>query len=1285
MISKLLKPFVTATVVGVIVAAFLVSLARVLLPLVGHYRQDIEDWIHNVMGYPVTIGDLDAVWRGLSPTLELKNVSLSDPRGGTRIFVFEDVSIELDLLRSIVHRRIEPGAVVLRGLKLTVTRTPDGALALAGVVTGGAARTSDPRLTEWFLTRKRLNLEDAELTWHDQAGGRAPVMFTDVNVAFIGSGRNYLISGSGNLPAVFGRQLEFRARFFGNPSKPQGWSGEAYTRAAGVRLAEWSRTFPQSDFALDKGSADAELWTIWIDGRLHRLEGELSTYGLKVANKAGEALALDAASARIKWERDDENHGWRLVLSRFVLAFDNHAWVPTTLGVAYSGGADEPLWEVSGAHLVIQDVQHLARFALGDEQLPEVVRNLNPQGELFDFYGRGKSKETSTFFFRARLQDFSTSPHEKIPGVQGIDGVLYVDNDNVLVNLNAENAQAHLPRLFRQPLEISRATGAVLAHRNSDGWTFWSDDLRLANQDIMVDASVDLELPRDGAPTIDLTARYARGRGERTPVYLPAGIMKPALVEWLDKAILGGNVTDGGVILRGPLNKFPYRQGEGRFEVRFNVVDGKLAYAPRWPVIENLSAEIVFSQHGLRVHGHRGTSLGAQLRDVELNIPELQFDPEMTLRGFASATAAAGWKHVTETPLRELVGDYVATANLSGQARLDLAIKLPLHDRLPPKIDGKITAGNVGMVFDGSLPVDLAAINGVVSFSERGLNADGIEANVLGQPAKVSIRTEPGKAGERALVFAADGSLSMATLRSRLPIALLNQAQGSGPWRAMLRIAPTEKPHAARLAFDSDLRGVAVALPAPAGKTAAELRPLHMTLDFGGPPSWPLHITYGKDVQGTLGLTQQDGAWSVGRGVIQIGSDTQKLLDPALEGLQLAANVAEIDLGDYMPLGGGGSGDAGRDSRPMFSRVALTADKGRLWGQSWQDVRITVLSKESGRIFELASDRAKGVVVVPADGSRPLKADFDFLRIDTDGQERAGPPTREATVDPRSLPAIQFSSQALSLGEIELGSAKGSITKAPGGLRVAGAQLRNGPTAMEIDGNWTHDGKSAATMFNASMESSDFGETLKQLGYANTVDDGRGSAELKLRWGGAPMDYEPGRLNGDIRINVSDGQVMEVDPGAGRILGILSVQSLPRRLTLDFSDVFEQGFGFSNLDGRFTVHDGVANIDAFELKGPSAYINISGQINLAQRTYDQRVQVIPNVSGNLPIVVGVLGTPLAGAAVWVTEKLFRRPLGDLTQVNYRVSGPWHEPSVERLSREALLLEEEKATQGAGSP
>jgi uncharacterized protein YhdP len=147
-----------------------------------------------------------------------------------------------------------------------------------------------------------------------------------------------------------------------------------------------------------------------------------------------------------------------------------------------------------------------------------------------------------------------------------------------------------------------------------------------------------------------------------------------------------------------------------------------------------------------------------------------------------------------------------------------------------------------------------------------------------------------------------------------------------------------------------------------------------------------------------------------------------------------------------------------------------------------------------------------------------------------------------------------------------------------------------------------------------------------------------------------------------------------VQPGAaGRIFGLMSITAIPRRLTLDFSDLFSKGFNFSSISGEFVLADGIANTSNLVMAGDAARIEVKGPIDIVDKRYNQSVKVTPNVSSTLPVAGAVAGGPVGlgvGAAILLVDKiadnLFGKEIVNLVSYNYKLTGPWAEPELSTL-------------------
>ncbi len=553
--------------------------------------------------------------------------------------------------------------------------------------------------------------------------------------------------------------------------------------------------------------------------------------------------------------------------------------------------------------------------------------------------------------------------------------------------------------------------------------------------------------------------------------------------------------------------------------------------------------------------------------------------------------------------------------------------------------------------------------------------------------------------------------------------------EGETDWVAGLRLSENEgQKMQATLMLSSSLRGVTVRLPAPLAKPAEEPLALRFAMDLGKARERRFTLRYGErwngifemtdDVQGRTGVAGggTPGAagkqgWSIKRGELRLGGADALL--PA-QGLRVSGEAAHLALDldgwrEFFDVQGRTSVAGGttlgmeevESRREQRSRMpgATTRTPGGTRGDSpWRlldsvDVRLGVL--------ELAERRFNNLSLRAQRKAQGWDADLDGAEIAGQVQwvQGAAPSLtmtlqrlhfaqqsgeRKSEFDPRNWPALHVSSQSVKYGDVDLGGLTLEASKQPNGLRIEKLQLSSPNLQVQGTGEWTVTGDTQQSRLNAGVDSGDFGKALAQLGYAETVAGGKARVEVSARWPGAPGDFALARLSGTLTLNAKQGRFLDIEPGAAvRVFGLLSLQALPRRLTLDFRDLFGKGFSFDKIEGTFTLDNGDAYTNNLVMNGPAARINVSGRTGLAARDYDQIVTVTPEISASLPLA-GALGGPVGigiGTGIYLFEKLFKPGIGGIARVQYTVKGSWQDPVIEPLKADDKTPDAQAAPAG----
>jgi uncharacterized protein YhdP len=275
-------------------------------------------------------------------------------------------------------------------------------------------------------------------------------------------------------------------------------------------------------------------------------------------------------------------------------------------------------------------------------------------------------------------------------------------------------------------------------------------------------------------------------------------------------------------------------------------------------------------------------------------------------------------------------------------------------------------------------------------------------------------------------------------------------------------------------------------------------------------------------------------------------------------------------------------------------------------------------------------------------------------------------------LDPRQLPGLQLHADEFGVGQRQIGRLDAEILADPLGLRLVSFESETDSFTAQGSGGWFVGDEGDTTRFAVSIHSSNVGEMLDQIGVARFVEAETAEVTASVFWPGPPSGAWLDHIAGDLALRAQKGSLVDVEPGgAGRAAGLLSIGALPRRLALDFRDVFNRGLVFDDITADFVIVDGNAYTDNLKLSGPVAEVGIIGRTGLRDRDYRQQAVVTAEPGKILPTVGALLGGPQVAAALLIFTRIFKKPLGGIGRASYCVTGSWSEPTVERLTNEQL--------------
>lgn len=1251
--------------------ALVLAVAGLALPWVASHPERIADELSQRLGRPVAFDRLDARWEPAGPVFTLAGVRIGE---GASAFAVPEAEWVVDFY-AWLRRGVSFSEFRLSGLDLEVRRTDDGAWRVRGLGPGPA-----PVDLDLVLDLTAVAIDGASVRVVD-ASNRVDWRLARLDARVRNEAGARLVGLSawateGGAPL---RLACLRAADAGEH--------RCFARGEELAVGDWLDGLPGLGLTASAGRLDLRAWfdvgtgidsvRVRASGRrlaLRALEpATLSDGGQAWAWTARERLEIDARFARggegwrldwIDWSgRDDADPDTRLT------------WTRTVAG------------DTTEDHLVASRIDlglagTLAAMGRFDARLRGALVEAQPRGRLEDLEFRRRGD--GPMALAARVEGVVVDPGARTPGLGPVSGLLLADESGGSLALAPGSALtfAH-PHVFREPIRARVASGNLAAWRGDDGaWRLGAADLALDGEGWSATLAGEVVAGADSRPPVlDLRADVHRGRVERARLFWPVNVMPPRTVAWLDRGLVAGEVESGSAVFRGELRRGTLREGTARLDAVAEVRETTLDYGPGWPVAQLETASLRFIDNGMWIDGLRGVIRGNRVEDASASIADFR-DARLVIdvrRGSGSGEDLLGF--LRESPLERRIGPAMRGVELGGRGDISFRLDLPLKAAERGRLDlaGEVRLSEATLV-DRARDLDFGTTAGRVRFSEAGMVTDDLNVRYAGEPATLALAVGEFVADPRHLAEASlRGELPASALLARFPEAAgwASRMPGRAQWDLVLAVrrgmgagagtddaAGTSAPDARDgdqvLSLRSDLVGIALELPAPLRKDADSPLPIALDLPLG--PGREATITLGRIGRGRLRLPSPGSGLAIG---VAFGIAEQPAL-PA-RGLVVRGDVAAVDGGGWIDVVGSLPRGA-EDAAPFAVDVDVETAELALIGRAFPDTRVRVQRGGETNDVRFDGSAIAGRVVLPAPGaeSRRLALDFDRLHL----LDRVPSPDARPT-DPAALPPLAIVARDFRLGAARLGEIAIETRPIEGGLEVERLSATSPELSVTGSGRWTGTGADESSAFEVELGAASLGRMLDALGFVGVVDGGATRARLAGRWPGGPADLKLARISGELEARVEKGRILEVEPGAGRILGLVSLTEIPRRLSLDFSDFFQRGMAFDSIEGRFRLEDGDAWTDQVAIVSPAADIVISGRTGLAARDYDQQLVVTPRVGSVLPIV-GALAAGPAGAAVGaVAQGVLGPGMGRIATANYKVTGSWDSPEIvqQRAGRE----------------
>lgn len=1198
----------------VIIAALSISGLRFILTTADLYQKEVEVFASNLLEQPVKIGSLDAKLSGMVPTLIFKDVELISKQ---KSFLLSRIDVGISFKSLLLKQEVVPTHLVIRGMDINITHTKKGKYKIEGIavnklkktVTNGESESSI--FKRWLLSQNEISIADSSIILKDERGDNLKWEFKDVNMLLRNSGIRHRLSLTTTPPKFLGGKIDLNLDLEGDISDPDSWKAKFFVDSKRINLKPLRRYIEHKDIKFNSGIAKLKLWLDIDKGEVSQLSGDIKLNDFSYKFKENKSVNIELVSAVFDSVKTKEQT-WGVSVDKFNYKNNNQSWLGSSFFLAF-GFDNEKIEDF----FITADYMSLGALAqmVDDNNLitnkhKKILNNLNVHGDVRNFHIAWKNN--SLHKLNAEFEQFSIGAWERFPEAKNISGNFRFENNSGSISILSKAATVSFPSLFRDAFKLNKLKAEVGFVKTKSGLLFNLNNLLTENKEVSAVTKGTLFLPKNKSSShLDLQTYVSRGDASKLSHYLPVSIMSDGLVSWLDRGIVSGKLDAATVIFNGKLKDFPFNNNEGEFFVDLETSNILLNYQKGWPVIKKAKIKGSFTGQGMNLHLLTAESENNVLYDSFASITSFKH-AELKLNLKAKGSAHNVSHYLVNSKILPKAKKTVKSMRLLGDVAANIKVNIPLDASLRKKKSLSYTGSALlsdAAVYMLENKLDLTNVKGEIVFNNKGVFSKKLSAKLFNKKTTLSIKTL-----NKGIKIFADGIINPGEMLTRFDIPGAKNITGNTRFQGnMLFPGKAVKNSNPVITLNSQLVGVQSKLP----EFLSKARNSKQAAKFAAILKGDGNILY------SLNFINK------GTAVFETGKNTANQIYLNKGAISFSDNKAVLPNKDVLYIDG---------------RVnSFTPAK---WFEALG------LNKAGKRQTFFVN---------------PVIFNLDEIKLFT--QKEPLSKHSSAVTKPGELPKFEGIFKQIYLDDIFLGRLDFETSQKKNSMHFDEIILSARNMKLVASGDWLYKKHKHKTAFDITLSSKNFGSMLTDLGFKPTLTGGEAKTIGKIYWDDAPSKFSLNRLNGAVQLDIKNGSIINIDAGAGRLLGFFSLSALPRKLLGDFKESMAKGFSFDEAKGEIIIENGDAYTDAFEINGPVADSTVSGRTGLVNRDFDNIVEVVPDVGDGVTGLVALLVNLPAGIGLWLVDKLTGEQFNEASSRRYAVTGSWDNPEYELLEDE----------------
>ncbi|NQY48252.1 MAG: TIGR02099 family protein [Colwellia sp.] len=1266
-----------------VLLAVLISAFRLFLPYVQHYKIPLQDYLNEISQTNISIGSLSMTWQRSGPILVIGDVQILETERAS-VFI-KRLELQVDFWRTLTEQSLITKNLILSGAQVDISQS----LWLSAkednipeiVDTKNEANDIEVISNIFLHSIKRFSIRESQLTVRNKAIARNIGLN---QLDWLNTDGRHQAQGSVVLNGLSSNNLQLKVDLQGEQGRTL--SGQVYLQANHIDITPWLDSVLVLEDDKTKTDINFSAWLRVNNGEYDRLQIDIAQSSMNwLFDQKKQKLVLD--NGQVLLVKGKAEQSFKLYSTPLSLQFNEQVPQQFTAMLAKKG-------DDFSLHLSEIDVAMLAQLApliVAKQATRNVLAEMSLTGKVENLHIR---KDNDELQILTNFSSFNNNFSHGIPGLENVSGKLSFVGNYLSVDFNAEQGKLDFDKLFVQAFPYQGLSGQLNAEFDDKGWALTVEKFDFTSKEINLSAQIKVEAPLDGEVNLALLANVSNANAGLVGRYLPLPIMSDNLVGYLNSAVVSGRVENAQILINGPISRFPFSDGSGIFVVDAELSKAEFKFVENWPAITDFVANLNFTNNSMLITGRAGKLTGLDVTGVRAGIADLAHGQILTVDAEIKPTEPRFIGDLmNQSPFKDSVGSVLEQLKVTGEVSGEFHLNLPLNDNEQALASGIIYFDNNKASLQ-TPQMNFTEVKGQLSFSNDKISTKNLTLVWQGLPIALDI-----SGMDKTDYYDTDINLSALWQEEQwlayVPQRLRRYTQGELPWQGDLSLHQHHQGGFSYNAnFYSDLNKTQLLLPPPYDRS--EKQENHLSVQINGQMEQSkVVLNYGDKMQFSGLLDHDTTAFT--RANLMLGQGTMAL---ASDGFHITTKLEQADFSLWQPLISDIFDSINQptistsitatteleDTIPFLAkpkRIRGSIGQLQILGQQLNNVSFNLLDKPEWWLLQLNANEIRSQIKIYPDWlAQGLDINAEFLKLTPAKKAVAEielpllnkqPDKAENDIIFANIPPIKFHCDSCAMGSVDLGEVDVNIKRVDQQtIEFTNLTAKRGATKLNLTGSWLHNEQESITSLAGNLSVADIETELKAAGYESIIKDSGAKINVNLNWAGGLHDFDVSQLNGTINGRLDDGYLADVSDKA-KIFSVLSLQSLVRKLTLDFRDIFSDGMFYSNITGDYQLSQGLLTTNNTEMKGTAGDLFMTGHTNLVTGELAYDMSYKPNLTSSLPVLAWIATslnpvTFLAGVAI---DQVVRSQV--ISEFKFELTGTVDNPDFKEVDRKSKSI------------